>query len=160
MKVMNKFSLRKATLSDLPLLDQIREEKLPRLHQDRFDGQEKGVGEYLLAFNNEEPVGHVYIRYKDDYDYHNCPILEDLFVKQDKRKLGIGVNIIEEIKEYLRTKGYNEVGLDVETKEDWLKKFYEKCGFRTIGDSHRQSWIEKDTGKKITIDVYHLRVKL
>jgi GNAT superfamily N-acetyltransferase len=153
-------TLKKATEADLLNFDKIREEKLPKLHSQRLKEQKTGQSEYMIAFEGDKPVGHVYINYKGEEPYHTCPILQDLYVKKDVRRHGIAKEILNQISKYIEKKGYLELGMDVNVENEWIKNFYEQVSFLPVDRPHKQSWIEEDSGKKINIVVYHLRKKL
>lgn len=52
------------------------------------------------------------------------------------------------------------MSLDVETKEKGLQIFYAKQGFKQKGGPYKQEWTEKDTGKKIEINVFYLEKQI
>jgi ribosomal protein S18 acetylase RimI-like enzyme len=153
-------TLRKTGLEDINFLNEIRGKELPKLHDYRLDEQEKGKSLYLIAFQDEKPVGHVYIKLKGSEEYHNSSALQDLYVSTKFRRKGIGGKIIQEAEQCLKSLGYKEVSLDVETNEEWIRKFYEKQGFMLKSGPHKQSWIEKDTNEVVKVDVFHLEKEI
>jgi len=153
-------TLRKLNTGDLKFLNEIRGKELPKLHYDRFTEQDKGESIYLIAFQDGRPVGHVYVKFEGDEEYHNSPVLQDLYVSEELRGKKIGTQIIQETEKYLKELGYNEISIDVETNKEWIKQFYEKQEFGLKSGPHKQSWIEKDTEEEINIDVFHLEKKI
>ena len=156
-----KIILRLATEKDLHLFEEIRGEKLTKLHLDRLKKQKMNKVEYFLAFIDKKPAGHMMLNYKAKRKWYTCPILEDLYVKESERNKGIATQIINFAEKHLKDKKYKELALDVETHEIWLKKFYEDLGFKKINGIHKLIWINKDKGNiRETSFVYHLRKKL
>jgi GNAT superfamily N-acetyltransferase len=148
--------IRKATKKDMKNLDKIKGEKLPKLHNSRFALQKEGKAIYFIAFEKDNPLGHVLIVLDGNEKYHTCPILQDLFITQSKRKEGKGRLLLEKIESKIKDIGYRKIGLDVETKEKWLKRFYKREGYKIIGKTHQQIWIQKDSGKKMATRVWHM----
>lgn len=154
-------SLRKANKSDLHNLDIIRNNKLRELHKSRLKKQAEQKAEYLIAFNGKKPIGHLFVNYKSKRDWHNCPILEDLYVKDEEREKGIGKTIMLLTEGHLKKLGFHKVGIDVETHEVWIRKFYKKLGYKLVSGPHKLIWINKDAkNKRETEIVYHLRKTL
>jgi len=141
-------------------LNIIRKEKLRKLHNSRLKLQKEGKALYLIVYIKNKPVGHVFVHLKGNEKYHSCPTLQDLFVKENLRRKKIGARILKKVERKLKSKGHKKVGLDVETKEKWLLFFYEKIGYKIIGKPHKQTWTQKDSGKKMNTVVFHLEKKL
>jgi GNAT superfamily N-acetyltransferase len=150
-------SLRKANRDDMESLHIIRDEKLPKLHETRLKMQDEGLAEYLIAIKNNEPVGHVFVLFKSENPIWTCPLLQDLFVKATERKQGISKKILELTGQRLREAGYSEMGIEVETDEDWIRRYYESVGFKLDSGPNKTSWTEKDTGKKILSTSYFFK---
>ncbi len=146
--------------NDLKYLNEIRGKELPKLHASRFAEQKENKAVYLIAFKDEWSVGCVYVKFESSEKYHTCPMLQDLYVKSEFRGQGIAVQIIKQTEKYLKELGYNEIGIDVETSEEWIRQFYEKQGFKLKSGSHKQSWIEKDSGKEIIMNIFHLEKRI
>jgi len=155
---MPKITLREVTEEDLiNNLDIIRNEKLPKLHRERLNKQLEGKSVYFIAFEDKKPVGHIYVNHQGDYQY---PLLEDLFVKKTERKRGIAKEILRQVELYAEKQGYEKLGINSEVGENWVQQFYENIGFAITSGPHTQSWTEKDTGKIIVMNIYHLHKKL
>lgn len=153
-------TLRKAKVDDINFLNEIRGKESSKLNDDRFIEQDKGKSLYLLAFQEGKPVGHIYVRFSGSEKYHNCPILQDLYVSKKFRGRGIGTKIVQDTELYLKNLGYGKISLDVETNEEWVRKFYEKQGFKLKSGPHKIFWTEKDTNEKINMQVFHLEKEL
>lgn len=155
---MSAITVRKAVSSDLHAFELIRGQKLPKLHKKRFRKQREGAAAYFIAFEGANPVGHVYIPYQDDSPYHYpYPVFQDLYVQKVKRRHGIGRELLRQAEARIRELNYKHIGIGVEVHEKWIRKFYESAGFVAVSEPHTESWTEEDTGKTVTIEVYHLR---
>jgi len=150
----------KAKKENIKDIYQIRKRKLPLLQKARFTEQDKKESLYLIAFQPKKPVGYVYIKLKGSERHHTCPNIQDLYVKEELRKKGIAKQILQETEDFLKKLGYSKIGLNVETKEKWIKNFYENQGFKIQGNFKKISWIEKDEKKNITLKVFYLEKKL
>jgi ribosomal protein S18 acetylase RimI-like enzyme len=71
--------------------------------------------------------------------------LTDLTVHSSVRQEGIGARIVEELVAYAKQKGIRYFGLTYDTSKPWLKRFYEKYGFKVIDFA---MW-EKDSIKEV-----------
>jgi len=148
---------RLAGKGDLENLDVIRDENLRSMHVKRLENQEKGLGEYLIAFSNKKPVAHLYLRYESKRSWINEPVLEDLYVKENERKKGYAKELVEYALIRLKENNYKKAGIAVETHEDWIKNFYEKLGFKQKGRPHTTYYTIKEKGnKRFTEIVYYL----
>lgn len=148
--------LRKTRKGDEAVLDEIRDDRSPKLHTERLHQQEKGKALYLAAFIEKIPVGHIFISLDGTEEYHTSPVLQDLYVKKSLREQNLGTKIIQETERFLKKTGFGKVSLDVETRNDWIQKFYEKQGYKTKSGPHKQSWIERDLGKNVEIKTIYL----
>ena len=156
---MIKITFRLANKKDLRLFDDIRNEKLHKLHLSRIKKQEQKKAEYFIVLQAKIPIGHVFINYNNQgCDY---PVIEDLFVKEKSREQGIAKEILIFAENHVKQKGFPKVGLDVGVGEKWLRKFYEKMGYVVVSGPHTLTYILEDKeNKKVVEKVYHLRKKI
>jgi len=157
----NKMKIRLTKKSDLIYLDKIRDKKLHKLHLKRIKTQERKEAEYLIAFYNKKPIGHVFINYKSKRRWHKSPIIEDLFIKDEEREKGYAKKIMLYAENLVKEKGFKTIELDVETNEKWIRSFYESLGYKKISGPHKLNYVLEDEGdKEITETVYHLKKSL
>lgn len=130
----------------------------PDFQKARYGAQKSGDGVYLIAWQNNIPVGHLMVRFFTTNNYLkdqgiNIPYLEALEVKKEFRNQGIATSLMEEAEKILKSKGFTKVGLAVGVNNDNAYKLYEHLGFSedpTI-DKFLVSWILEDKfGKQIT----------
>jgi GNAT superfamily N-acetyltransferase len=120
--------------------------------------QKAGKAVYFLALLGKEPVGHIFLNYGKDNEWYEDVVLEDLYVRQDQRKKGFASEIMEYAERFVSQKGFSEMGLDVETHEHWIKKFYEGIGYVEVSGPHDLVY-EGEKGK-VREKIVHLRKQL
>ncbi|MFC0522175.1 GNAT family N-acetyltransferase [Pontibacillus salicampi] len=87
-------------------------------------------GHYLVAKKGEEIVGWIFIGKNLDYfDNKEYGYIYDLLVVPKHRGNQIGSALMKEAITYFRSKGYNEVRLNVFASNS-AKQLYEKLGFQ------------------------------
>jgi len=75
----------------------------------------------------------------------NCSHIESLGVKEEYRRKGIATKLINFTEDLSRKKGYTRIGLSVEKDNDFLKKLYERRGYKDWGKGTIiEKWYELD----------------
>jgi GNAT superfamily N-acetyltransferase len=100
-----------------------------------------GDGEYLIgAADGEEPAGVCQLRFRWSVwkSAEDC-WLEDLFVRQDARRSGLGRALVEAAVERARERGCKRIELDVNEDNASALALYEACGFRVDWKSSGRS---------------------
>lgn len=89
----------------------------------------------IIAFINGNPIGVAEINYES-----KCPIrkievaeLSKLYVLERFYSQGVGYKLMAEIQRLLKTKGYNELNLEVYIKNSRAITFYERQNYASIG---------------------------
>jgi GNAT superfamily N-acetyltransferase len=120
-------------------------------HRDRLHLQESGKGQYLIAFLNKFPVGHVFIRWEGAEDSYvktnikNCPNIEDLFVNPKFRSLGIGSKLIDKCIKLAKEKGFFQIGLGVEVTNVMAVGLYSRFNFEEANiNPYKDIWFGED----------------
>jgi GNAT superfamily N-acetyltransferase len=87
-------------------------------------------GEYLLGAVNGEPVGVCQMRFRWSVwkSAEDC-WLEDLFVREEARRAGLGRALVEVALERARERGCKRIELDVNEDNTAARALYEACGF-------------------------------
>lgn len=153
-------TLQQATLNDIKYLNKIRGDDFTELNIEKLSEQDQGKAIYLIALQDGNPVGSIFVKLESSEEYHKSPVLQDLFVSEEMRKQGIGSQIIKEAESYLSELGYKEVGIDCETKDEWIRKMYEKEDFQLKSGPHRQSWKSNNPDENIDLDIFHMEKKI
>jgi len=89
-------------------------------------------GEYLVAWEDEVPLGHAHLDWR-----HDPPELQDVFVDEQHRRLGIAVRLSEAAEERVRARGFDRIALDVDVDAPGPRALYEKLGYREKGTPPR-----------------------
>jgi ribosomal protein S18 acetylase RimI-like enzyme len=92
---------------------------LARLHQ--------GNGFYLVAWEDDEPLGHAYIAQTDP------PELQDVQVRPAYRRRGVASALTSAAERYALSIGYDRLRLEVSQDNTAAQALYRKCGFTDIG---------------------------
>jgi GNAT superfamily N-acetyltransferase len=90
-----------------------------------------GDGEFLLgAADGDEPAGVCQLRFRWSVwkSAHDC-WLEDLYVREDARRSGLGRALVEAALERARERGCTRIELDVNEDNAPALALYEACGF-------------------------------
>ena len=89
-------------------------------------------GEYLLGAVDGEPVGVCQVRFRWSVwkSAEDC-WLEDLFVREEARRSGLGRALVEAALERARERGCQRIELDVNEGNAAARALYEACGFQT-----------------------------
>lgn len=87
-------------------------------------------GEYLLGAVNDEPVGVCQLRFRWSVwkSAEDC-WLEDLFVREEARRSGLGRALVEAAVDRARERGCKRIELDVNEDNSAARALYEACGF-------------------------------
>ncbi len=88
----------------------------------------------LVAEVEGRVVGAVWVRVMDDYGHvgDGIPSLA-ISLYKDYRHLGIGTQLLQQMLDLLRQKGYAQVSLSVQ-KANYALRMYQKAGFGQIAD--------------------------
>ena len=89
-------------------------------------------GEFLLGAVDGEPVGVCQLRFRWSVwkSAEDC-WLEDLFVREEARRSGLGRALVEAALERARKRGCKRIELDVNEDNGAARALYEACGFLT-----------------------------
>ncbi|HRH41769.1 MAG TPA: GNAT family N-acetyltransferase [Pyrinomonadaceae bacterium] len=134
------FQIRRSQQSDIPqILAMIREfaefEKLleycevtaESLHEVLFD--EKAFVESLIVFSDETPIGYaIFFPYFASFRGQRGIYLEDIYLKPDYRRFGLGEKIIREIARIGKEKGCVRIDFQVLSHNKNARNFYQKLG--------------------------------
>ena len=89
-------------------------------------------GEFLLGALDGEPVGVCQLRFRWSVwkSAEDC-WLEDLFVREEARRSGLGRALVEAALVRARERGCKRIELDVNEDNGAARALYEACGFLT-----------------------------
>lgn len=90
----------------------------------------------LKALNNDLIVGYILLEETPSSKWvKNSIFLSELYVIPELRKKGIGTNLVETVLKYKFPAIYKSIWLTHSTEEEDLTIFYNKFGFKVIGNT-------------------------
>jgi len=92
----------------------------------------QGNGLYLVAWDNEEPLGHACLALTDP------PELQDVQVRPEQRRRGVASAITSEAELRARSLGFDRLRLEVSEGNAPAQALYRSCGFADIGAPPRR----------------------
>jgi GNAT superfamily N-acetyltransferase len=92
---------------------------LARLHQ--------GIGFYLVAWEGEEPLGHVYLAMTDPPEVH------DVSVRPEHRRRGVASALIAAAERETRTQGGERLRIAVSVDNEAAQSLYRALGYVDAG---------------------------
>ena len=93
-----------------------------------LDRLEQPGGEWLVAWEEGTPVGHLHLDWQAD-----PPEVQNVFVNESHRRRGIAALLSEAAEERVRERGFDSIGLDVDVDAPGPRALYEKLGYREKG---------------------------
>ncbi len=132
--------IRPVQTGDLPLLERLFPQGGADKHARRLIRQQNGTAIYLIAFLEDKPAGHVLLKWDGAQDEavaaHRtapCPDLEDLFVREELRRRGVGTQILRHAEQLAQQRGFARIGLAVGLENPSARRLYERLGYRQAG---------------------------
>jgi phosphinothricin acetyltransferase len=130
-------NIRRATSQDIEQLTRLKKPQkvhhVKKFHDNqikRLDDMEKGEAIYLVAEEDGQIIAQLLLKmngtaYEPDY-----PNMNDLYVSEEKRGMGIGSKLINEAERIAKEKGYSKVSLAVNPIfNPKAKALYERLGY-------------------------------
>lgn len=98
----------------------------------RLDQHAAGGSTYLIAWQDDEPVGHAHIAWSGTH--LGLPEIQDVFVLPEHRRRGIASRLTEAAEGEARRRGSNRLTLSVSQEQNPAAKLlYEKLGYVDAG---------------------------
>lgn len=108
----------------------------------------RGLNDALDLFLERPELGFVWMAFDENGAAGICVVcyaistsmgsvvakLDDVSVKQDRRGLGIGTDLLEQLKEQLRKESVTRIDVAVHKDNPEAKRFYEKLGFVSLNE--------------------------
>jgi ribosomal protein S18 acetylase RimI-like enzyme len=107
---------------------------LARLHQ--------GNGFYLVAWQGDEPVGHLHLALTDP------PEIQDVQVSNNHRRRGVATRLICAAEEEASARGLSHMRVSVGVGNEAAQALYRSCGYADVGlePQHVKGTIKIRTG--------------
>lgn len=113
----------------LPSQIELVDRHLPLHRLDRFL---TGESTYLVAWEDERPVGHAHVAWQGTHLGH--PELQDVFVLPERRRRGIARRLTKEAEREAARRGFDRISLSVsERGNEPARRLYESLGYRKAG---------------------------
>lgn len=85
----------------------------------------------FLAFENKNVVGYIHVCFSFSFEHQGLEAsIDEIFIINDYRRLGLASVIISDIENILISKGIVIIRADVSDDKPWLDDFYKKIGFQ------------------------------
>ena len=84
-----------------------------------------------MAWDGEEPIGHAHIAWAGTK--LGVPEIQDVFVREDRRRQGVGVALTVAAEETAVARGHRGISLSYGIDNAPAKRLYEKLGYRDAG---------------------------
>ncbi len=103
---------------------------------------DQGNGVYLVAWDDDEPLGHAYLALTDP------PELQDVSVRAEHRRRGVATALAAAAEEMALSRGFDRLRLSVSTGNDAARSLYARLGYLDCGIPPRrvQGTIQIRTG--------------
>ena len=144
---MNNIVIRKATIDDLKIIQKLNND-LCDLERDNYDPtlvedwsiSERGKKYFSYLINNHcvvvaeiknDIVGYLAgtINEKGTYEKIQYGEINNMFIKENRRRIGIGKMLIDNFKDYCKLNGVNNIKVVAKYKNKGAIEFYHKNGF-------------------------------
>ena len=130
---MNSMKIREARESDIESLNKIKNKEMDELFLGRLQLMKDGKGVYLVAEDDNQVVGHVLLKLYGTSHLPDSPNIEDLAIRVDKRRQGIGSALLNECEKIAKEKGFNSISIAVNPDLNCpAHVMYEKRGYKAI----------------------------
>lgn len=120
-------------------------------HEHRLERQRIGEGRYLVAWRAGQPVGHVFVGWRELFDPFalraGCPWVTDLFVHPDARSQGVGSALLSACEAAAEERHAARIALNVGTSNDHALALYRSHGFYDAGYGTQRiygGWLDDD----------------
>lgn len=103
-----------------------------RLPLNRLDQHLRTGSTYLIAWKDDDPVGHAHIAWTGTK--LDLPEIQDVFVEPEQRRHGVATLLTEAAESEARRRGWKTISLSVsETKNEIARRLYGKLGYVDAG---------------------------
>lgn len=115
-------------------------------HWSYADKQSRDEGVYLIAWDKDIPVAHLFIcwtgntevprivdRYPQAAQFGDCPEICELYVVPERRSQGIGTQLLRQALELACARGAPQLTICVDTDNPRARSLYERLGFVESG---------------------------
>jgi GNAT superfamily N-acetyltransferase len=118
----------------------------------RLDQQLGEGSTYLVAWDDDQPVGHAHIAWAGTH--LGVPEIQDVFVLPERRREGIAARLTDAAEQEARTRGWGRISLSVSRDGNVAaRSLYEKLGYSDAGvDPVRVLGVITVRGRPLEVD--------
>jgi len=103
-----------------------------KLPLNRLDESAPDRSTYLIAWQDDRPVGHAHVAWQDTH--LAIPEIQDVYVVPDQRRRGIAILLTHSAEDTARTRGWTSISLSVSKHGNpEAKRLYERLGYIDAG---------------------------
>jgi len=112
--------------------------RYPGKHRERLEGQRRGECVYVIAWDGDEPVGHLNLRVRgrklpDRARRLRAAQVEDLRVARAHRRRGVATELMQRAAAEAAARGFRAVGLGVDVGNVPARRLYYQEGYEETG---------------------------
>jgi ribosomal protein S18 acetylase RimI-like enzyme len=112
--------------------------RYPGKHRERLEGQRRGESVYLIAWEGDQPVGHLNLRLRgrklpDRARRLKAAQIEDLRVSREHRRRGVARKLMQRAATEAAGHGFHTVGLGVDIGNTPARRLYFAEGYEESG---------------------------
>lgn len=127
--------IRLATIADISAITLMKKIEDQDRYIQRINETNEGRSVYLVAEQDGQVIGQVFLKYYGTKTYPEYPNMEDLFVGENFRDQGVGTALIKECESQTKEKGFTRIGLSVNPNlNKKAMSLYEKLGYVSLGN--------------------------
>lgn len=127
--------IRLATTSDIPSITSMKKIEDEGRYLRRIKETNEGRSAYLVAEEESQIIGQVFLKYYGTKTSPAYPNMEDLFVDEKFRNQGVGTALVKECENRVKEKGFTTIGLSVNPSLNQnALSLYEKLGYLSVGN--------------------------
>lgn len=124
--------VRKVTLDDLETIERISEDYCFEPNRD-WKGLIDSDTSEMFILEDKKVLGFTGLIY---YDWNNTVQISNIFIKPQHRGKGLGLKLIEHLKNHMKGKGYRCIIAEAPS-DNTVLNLYKKAGFRRCGYNDR-----------------------
>jgi ribosomal protein S18 acetylase RimI-like enzyme len=133
----NVVEIRPLAAGELPLVERSLA-RYPGKHRERLEGQRRGECVYLIAWDGDQPVGHLNLRVRgrklpDRARRLRAAQIEDLRVATAHRRRGVASELMRRAEEEAAGRGFRTLGLGVDIDNVPARRLYRRDGYQESG---------------------------
>ena len=103
-----------------------------QLPLNRLDQYAEDGSTYLIAWDDDRPVGHAHIAWQRTHV--GVPEIQDVFVVPERRRRGVATTLTRAAEDEVRRRGWDRISLSVSAEgNEPARRLYDGLGYRTTG---------------------------